>query len=63
MVLGLFAAELAGAIHAGERCLAVGWPLGHAGRKHFAGTAVFGEDGTLRGRARATWVEIAGADG
>lgn len=41
----------------GERCLVIGWPLGREGRKGFAGTAVFSEDGDPLARARATWIE------
>ena len=33
------------------------WSVGSAGRKHYAGTAIFDEDGELCGRALATWIE------
>lgn len=58
MVLGRFAASLLGPVRAGERCVVIGWPLGRDGRKAYSGTAVFGEDGSLRAYARATWVRI-----
>jgi hypothetical protein len=41
----------------GERCVAVGWPLGRDGRKGYAGTALFSAAGELLACARATWIE------
>jgi acyl-CoA thioesterase len=32
------------------------WPLGEDGRKLFAGTALFAEDGELLALARQTWI-------
>jgi hypothetical protein len=40
----------------GERCVVVSWPLGEDGRKLFAGTALFAEDGELLALARQTWI-------
>jgi len=40
----------------GERCVVTGWPLGEEGRKLYAGTALYGEDGRLLACARATWI-------
>jgi hypothetical protein len=34
----------------------LGWPLGEEGRKLYAGTALFGEDGRVLGAGRATWI-------
>jgi hypothetical protein len=34
----------------------MGWPLGEEGRKLYAGTALFGEDGRQLASARATWI-------
>ena len=58
MLLGTLAARMVGTVQAGERCVIVGWPLGRSGRKHFSGTALFGDGGELRGIAHATWIEI-----
>jgi hypothetical protein len=55
-VLGRLAARVEHLPHPGERCVVMGWPLGQEGRKHYAGTALFGEDGRLLGSARATWI-------
>jgi hypothetical protein len=35
----------------------IGWALGHDGRKHYTGTAIFDGFGELCGRAIATWIE------
>jgi hypothetical protein len=40
----------------GERCVVVARPDGEEGRKLFAATALYGEDGRLLGRARQTWI-------
>jgi len=58
IVLGRLAAVLLDRVRAGERCVVIGWPLGHEDRKAYSGTALFGEDGSLRACARATWVRI-----
>jgi hypothetical protein len=55
-VLGRLAARVEHLPHAGERCVVLGWPLGEDGRKLYAGTALFGEDGRTLGAARATWI-------
>jgi hypothetical protein len=56
-LLGRFAARIDALPDLGERCVVVGWPLGEEGRKLYAGTALFGEEGRLLARARATWIE------
>ena len=55
-VLGRLAAHVEHLPHPGERCVVMGWPLGEDGRKLYAGTSLFGEDGRLLGSARATWI-------
>jgi hypothetical protein len=57
-VLGELSASLPGTAQAGERCVALGWSLGGEGRKHLAGSAIYGEDGRLIGLARAVWVDV-----
>jgi hypothetical protein len=34
------------------------WPLGIEGRKHHAAAALFGEDGSVRAEAKATWIKL-----
>ena len=41
----------------GERCVVVGWPIGHDGRKLHAGTALYGEDGSVLAVSRQLWIE------
>jgi hypothetical protein len=55
-VLGRLTARVEHLPHPGERCVVMGWPLGEDGRKLFAGTALYGEDGRVLGSARATWI-------
>lgn len=40
------------------RCIVGGWPLGRDGRKRYAGTAVWSEDGRCLARAAAVWIEL-----
>lgn len=58
MLLGRFAAQIEDEIRVGERCVVVGWALGSEGRKSFAGTAIFAENGRSVGKARATWIRM-----
>lgn len=57
LVLGQLTAEVFRVPRAGEPCVVVGWPLGADGRKRYAGTALFGEQGELLARGRAIWIE------
>ncbi|MGH8250232.1 MAG: hypothetical protein ACREVI_05970 [Steroidobacteraceae bacterium] len=57
VLLGLYAARIDRCVRVGEACIVIGWPLGHDGRKHHTGTAVFDVAGELCGRAIATWIE------
>jgi hypothetical protein len=61
-LLGRITTNVLGSIEAGERCVVIGWPLGREGRKLFAGTAVFGQDGELRACAREVWIQPGGAN-
>lgn len=56
-LLGQYAARVDRCVHVGEACVVIGWSLGHDGRKHFTGTAVFDGAGEICGRALATWIE------
>lgn len=55
-VLGRMAARVLRVPDVGARCVVVSWPLGEDGRKLFAGTALFAEDGELLAIARQTWI-------
>lgn len=58
MVLGEMQAHVDRRVHVGEACTVIGWKLGGEGRKHYAGTAIFDEDGELCALARATWIAL-----
>jgi len=58
LVLGELAVAIEGPVSAGERCVVIGWEIGGQGRKHFTGTALFGESGARRAIGRATWFEV-----
>ena len=62
MVLGRLSAEVVRPVRPGHPCVVVGWSEGSEGRKHFAGTAIYGTDGQLVGFARATWISLAPTD-
>jgi hypothetical protein len=57
IVLGRMTARVDRAPEAGERCAVASWPLGEDGRKLYAGTALFAENGDLLAFARQTWIE------
>jgi hypothetical protein len=56
VVLGRMAARVDRVPDTGERCVSVSWPLGEDGRKLYAGTALFAEEGELLAIARQTWI-------
>jgi hypothetical protein len=58
MVLGEMHAHVDRRVRVGESCTVIGWKLGVEGRRHFAGTAIFDQEGELCARARSTWVEL-----
>ncbi|HSJ65471.1 MAG TPA: hypothetical protein VK922_16380 [Gemmatimonadaceae bacterium] len=58
IVLGELTAILVGQAVPGERLVTTGWALGAAGRKRYAGSAVYAPDGTPIAVARATWIEV-----
>jgi hypothetical protein len=58
MVLGRLAVQLLEAVRPEQQCVAVAWSEGVEGRKHFAGTALFGANADLVAVARATWIQI-----
>lgn len=57
-VLGRLTAEVCGQTKPGDKCIVIGWKIGDDGRKHFSGSAVYGENGDLVAKAKATWITI-----
>ncbi|MFI5315135.1 MAG: hypothetical protein ACHQ6T_05520, partial [Myxococcota bacterium] len=60
MVLAKLCVSLESDLRAGESACLVAWPIAQDGRRGVAGAALFGESGRLVGRARATWISLAG---
>ena len=56
VVLGRMTARIDRLPEEGEPCVVVGWPLGEDGRKVFAGTALYGRDGTPLAVGRQVWI-------
>ena len=54
--LGRMSARIDASVRAGERCTVVAWRLGRERRKHFTGTAVFGEAGNPVALAHSIWI-------
>lgn len=60
MVLGRLTAKIIAPIAPEEKLVVIGWPMGASGRKHYAGTALFGKKQELKAYAKAVWIEIPG---
>jgi hypothetical protein len=56
-LLGRMTGRVDGVPRIGERCVVTARPLGRDGRKGYAATAAYGEDGRLLGVARQVWIE------
>ena len=56
VVLGRMTARIQRLPESGDRCVVVSWPLAEDGRKLFAGTALFAEDGELLALAEQVWI-------
>lgn len=57
-LLGRMTTRIDRPVHAGERCVVIGWSLGKEGRKHFAGTALFNAEGELCACAKSVWIQF-----
>lgn len=57
-VLGELVAELHAEASGAAPLVVYGWPLGNAGRKYYAGTAIATVHGDIVACARATWIEL-----
>jgi hypothetical protein len=56
ILLGRMAARVLRVPGGGEQCVVTSWPLGEDGRKLYAGTALYAEDGEVLAVARQTWI-------
>jgi hypothetical protein len=57
-VLGRMAARLDEPVAAAEAYIVVGWVEGVAGRKLYAGSALYSPSGALHGLSRQTWITV-----
>jgi hypothetical protein len=58
MLLGRFAARIDRLPRQGEPCVAMGWALGHEGRKYDTAAALHSADGELLAASRARWITL-----
>ncbi|MGE0873835.1 MAG: hypothetical protein AB7O31_04085 [Burkholderiales bacterium] len=49
-------------VRIGEPCVVIAWPISRAGRKHYAGSAIFSAQGERCAVARALWIELPDKD-
>lgn len=57
-LLGEIAVRVERIVNIDEPCVAIAWAIAHEGRKHRAGTALFGAAGELCAVGVATWIEV-----
>ncbi len=57
-LLGRMACRIFERPRRGDRCIVASWPGASEGRKHFAQTALFSEEGVLLAKARQTWITV-----
>lgn len=57
LLLGKFAVWIKERPKASQRCVVTGWPIAQEGRKHFAGTALYSEEGKLLAYGKAIWIQ------
>ena len=58
LLLGELAVDILGSVSVGEKCVIIAWEISQQGRKHYTGTALFGESGSCQAEAYATWFEV-----
>ena len=58
IMLGRLTANIVIPVPQDGRFVVMGWPLGSDGRKLYAGSALFSENGTLHALAKATWIKL-----
>jgi hypothetical protein len=58
VLLGEMQMQAFGSVSVGERCVLASWEIEAQGRKHFTGSALYGESGECRGAALGVWFEV-----
>lgn len=62
LVLGQMTVDIKRDVFLDEQCVMLGWPLSQEGKKHFAASAVIGQDGAVAAVAKAIWIEVAASN-
>lgn len=57
-LLGRMQVNVSGTLKSGEQAIVAAWPLGHEGRKYYAGSAVYNTSGEAIASGLATWISI-----
>jgi hypothetical protein len=63
VLLGRMAARVVRLPRSGEPHVVAGWPVAYAGRKRYAGSALWTADGDVLAYARSTWIVPSGDEG
>lgn len=58
IILGRLTAQLIAPVSVGQRLIVMGFPIRREERKLFTGSAIFSEQGDVKGVAQATWIEL-----
>jgi len=58
ILLGELSVDIRDYVVPGENCIVTGWQVRQEGRKHYTGTALFGESGSCCAVGYATWFEV-----
>ena len=58
LLLGELAVSIIEPVSVDENCVLIGWEIRCEGRKHYTGTALFGESGSCCAMGYATWFEV-----
>lgn len=58
IILGRLTARVVEPVTVGQKVVVIGFPVDRDGRKLFTGSAVFSEEGDVKGVAQATWIEL-----
>ena len=61
ILLGELAVSVEKPVRPGQKYVLIGWEIKHEGRKHYTGTALFGDEGQCHAVAYATWFEVPSA--
>ena len=59
LLLGRMTAKIESPVTVDEELIVTGWGIGHEGRKHYSGTAIFNRSGELKAFARSIWISVA----